>query len=367
MQYTNEELAVLAKTDKVYAEILIRRNTKLVYTIAHQYKMPGVEFEDRVQDGLIGMYESIKSYDPEKGMFSTHASNWIRAYIIRSGNEQSNTIRLPSQMVELRMRLATLINHITKTEGIMPTVQRLHDELSKSGRTVTIKDITHLLMINDSTIPASLDTSAHNSDGDEVNAHELIGGRTLEADIMRDERMEKLTQAVDDLDPTSRYLISKILGLNGYTPCTYRSLDHKVFDVNGNTIPFTTSNLMASNIQEYLTEAMKGTLPRRKRRVSDVIDVVVVMSTAQKKVFITADPSLAKNNQYNYKATLQMMPVVGDILRADPGCTVICFKKVKSADVVDALECAVDQAMDIAETFDGEVVCPELMEALELA
>ena len=369
MKYTNEELAVMAKTDKIYADILIRQNMKLVYTIAHQYKLPGVELEDRIQDGLMGMYESIKSYDPAKGMFSTHTSNWIRAYIIRAGNDQANRIRLPTHMVELRVRLLNIATRIAKTEGVMATVERLHKEVNATGaRQYSLEDVKHILAINESTIPSSLDTSATNSDGDEVNAHELLGGRTLEADLIRDERMIKLTEAVNHLDPTSRYIASKVIGLNGYTPTAYRSMDHKIFDTNGNTIPFTTANVMFGNIQDYLTEVMAGNIQlRKKRRVSDLRDVVVVMSTVTKKVFVTANIELTMNNQYNYKATLQLLPEVGDILRQDPSCTVVCFKKVSEADLLGALEMAVEQAADIADSMDGEVLCPEYMSALEAA
>ena len=184
MSLTNEQLAVLAKTEKVYADILIRKNMKLVYTIAHQYKFPGVELEDRIQEGAIGMFEAINTYDPEKGNFSTHAVPWIRARIMKYGNEQSNIIRLPANAVSLRVKVLSYIQTMMKTKGIRPTIEQIAEALGD-----TVEHVRHIIMINDSTIPASLDTTAQNSDGDEVNAHELVGGKMLESDILQEDRV----------------------------------------------------------------------------------------------------------------------------------------------------------------------------------
>jgi len=53
---------------------LVRRNSGLVGGIAHRFKGRGVEFEDLVQIGTIGMIKAIRSFDLSRGnAFSTYA------------------------------------------------------------------------------------------------------------------------------------------------------------------------------------------------------------------------------------------------------------------------------------------------------
>ena len=53
---------------------LVQRNSGLVNGIAHRFKGRGVEFEDLVQIGTIGMIKAIRSFDLSRGnAFSTYA------------------------------------------------------------------------------------------------------------------------------------------------------------------------------------------------------------------------------------------------------------------------------------------------------
>lgn len=355
MAMSNEELAVLAKEDKVYADILIRKNMKLVYTIAHQFKFPGVELEDRIQEGAIGMFEAIKTFDPEKGQFSTHAVPWIRARIMKYGNEQSNTIRLPGNAVALRVKIINYVKEMSQTKGVRPSVEQIAEALG-----VKPDDVRHMVMINDSTIPASLDTSAHNSDGDEVNAHELLGGKLLEADIMRDDRMQRLTAVVNTMSSTSRYIASKVLGLNGYECTTFREMDNMVFSETGERMSFTAVNTRWLNIKEKLTEAFAKDKPlpeptKAKHRV------VVVVSKEMGVLYLTATPLLACTDAV--KSVLQNVDLIGDILREDPEamCLVVGAFNTKYL-AEESLEGFIEDAVDLAETYGCEVMCPELAE-----
>lgn len=47
------------------------------------YRKVTIPFDDLVQEGLIGLLEARKHYDPTKGAsFSTYASFWIRKYML---------------------------------------------------------------------------------------------------------------------------------------------------------------------------------------------------------------------------------------------------------------------------------------------
>ncbi len=73
----DENMALLeryAAGDTAAEEELVLRNSGLVNGIAHRFKGRGVEFEDLVQIGTIGMIKAIRSFDLSRGnAFSTYA------------------------------------------------------------------------------------------------------------------------------------------------------------------------------------------------------------------------------------------------------------------------------------------------------
>ena len=98
MDYTNmadEDLIKLIKSDsKCALEYLINRYKNLVNMKVSKYYMIGAEREDIEQEGLIGLFKAIKSYQPEKqNSFKTFANICIERQLItaiKSSNRQKH-------------------------------------------------------------------------------------------------------------------------------------------------------------------------------------------------------------------------------------------------------------------------------------
>lgn len=76
MDYNNNQelLKKALSGDENAVSILMEKNLGLVRSIALRFRDRGVEYEDLVQIGSIGMFKAIKSFDLEKGTaFSTYA------------------------------------------------------------------------------------------------------------------------------------------------------------------------------------------------------------------------------------------------------------------------------------------------------
>ena len=71
----NRELIILAQSgDEKATEELIKSNIGLVRNIAVRFRERGLEYDDLVQIGTIGMLKAIRSFDLERGtVFSTYA------------------------------------------------------------------------------------------------------------------------------------------------------------------------------------------------------------------------------------------------------------------------------------------------------
>jgi RNA polymerase primary sigma factor len=92
---------------------IVRNNIRLVESIAGSYsKKIGhqMEFDDLVQEGILGLMKAIKKFDPEKGyQFSTYATWWIRQSITSAIVDKGYIIRVPVHMYET-------INKVLKIE-----------------------------------------------------------------------------------------------------------------------------------------------------------------------------------------------------------------------------------------------------------
>ncbi|MCS7280965.1 MAG: RNA polymerase factor sigma-32 [Desulfobacterota bacterium] len=70
--------------DKEAAQKLVISNLRLVIKIALEYYTVYQNILDLIQEGNVGLLHAVKKYNPYKGTkFSTYASYWIRAYILK--------------------------------------------------------------------------------------------------------------------------------------------------------------------------------------------------------------------------------------------------------------------------------------------
>lgn len=118
-----ELISKIKQGDKIATDTLIRHNLKLVVTISNKYKGLGVEIEDLVAEGNIGLCEAAKFYKDSKGVkFSSYAAWWIRAYIFSSISNNRN-VRLPMN----------IINQMKKVSGNyeMEKTVRIHETVSE--------------------------------------------------------------------------------------------------------------------------------------------------------------------------------------------------------------------------------------------
>ena len=94
--YTDEALVDLSRLgDNEAEEHLIRRYKEVVRAKTRIYFIVGADEEDVAQEGMIGIFKAIKSYDPEKkASFRTFAELCINRQImsaIKTANRQKHT------------------------------------------------------------------------------------------------------------------------------------------------------------------------------------------------------------------------------------------------------------------------------------
>jgi len=81
------------KTDSAFTpEQIIKNNNALVHSIVKSYQNKGIDTDDLVQEGYIGLLEAYKHYDTSSNAkFSTYAVYWIKKYILQALENNYNT------------------------------------------------------------------------------------------------------------------------------------------------------------------------------------------------------------------------------------------------------------------------------------
>ena len=99
---TRETALLAQKGCEAAKEKLVRNHLLLVAKIARQYANKGVEFNDLLAEGNSGLMQAIEKWDSTKGSsFTTAASWWIKAVIIRNCMHGNRIVRLPEHVSEL--------------------------------------------------------------------------------------------------------------------------------------------------------------------------------------------------------------------------------------------------------------------------
>ena len=112
--------------DKDAQTRLVECNLKLVVPIAKRYHGCGLPLLDLIQEGNLGLIKAAEKYDGSKGFrFSTYATYWIRQSISRALGDQSRTIRIPANMVELLSKVRRGSAELFQTLRREPTEQEI--------------------------------------------------------------------------------------------------------------------------------------------------------------------------------------------------------------------------------------------------
>jgi RNA polymerase primary sigma factor len=110
----------VAEGDAAARDHMIRANLRLVVRVARFFLGRGVELEDLIQSGNMGLLTAVRRFDPAAGTrLSTYATYWIKRHIIRFIQETRDVIRVPAYAQELlrswRMKAEELQNHLGRT------------------------------------------------------------------------------------------------------------------------------------------------------------------------------------------------------------------------------------------------------------
>jgi RNA polymerase primary sigma factor len=215
---TPEEEVELAKKvaqgDKKAREKLLVSNMRFVVNVAKKYQNRGLELEDLISEGYIGLIEAVEKFDVTRGYhFISYAVWWIRQSILKAISEKSRAIRLPmnktNELLQIEKAKNQLANRKKTTE---------EEELDAIASMLGMTKYHVREMMNISKEVISLDSPF---DCDEENKSSL--GDIIPSELYSDPQEEILSSSLKDtiqlvlktLDPKSAEILKMRYGLNG--------------------------------------------------------------------------------------------------------------------------------------------------------
>ena len=159
---------------------------------------------DLIQEGNLGLIKAAQKYDGTKGWrFSTYATYWIRQSISRALGDQSRTIRIPANMVELLGKIRKATNELILKNHRQPTDEEIAKYLNEDLEKVqTILDISQAV----SSLDVAVDEDGETSVGDLVADHNAESGY---GNLVK-EANSQIVRAVLDTLPTREGEIMKM-------------------------------------------------------------------------------------------------------------------------------------------------------------
>lgn len=112
---------------------MIEKNLGLVVSIAKNYQGIGLELEDIIQNGNLGLIKAVERFDIRKGYkFSTFATQCIRRAIIREAEKTSRNIVVPSYFEEFIRKYKVLKKKLIEQYGMEPSKEEMARKLNVS-------------------------------------------------------------------------------------------------------------------------------------------------------------------------------------------------------------------------------------------
>ena len=206
------ELLKRAQTGDIEARNeLMMHNMRLVKSIAGHYTCAGLDSDDLISIGSMGLIPAIEKFDlTSTHKFSTYATYWIKQAIRREIINQNRAVRIPANVQETYNKIRKASEALRQALGHEPTKHQVAKAVGMTAKEV--EEVTSFFME-----PISTDTTL--TDEDETTVGDLIADENSidPIDAIYSVELKTMVSAVlDTLPEKEREVIKLRFGIDGH-------------------------------------------------------------------------------------------------------------------------------------------------------
>ncbi|MGY4967399.1 SigB/SigF/SigG family RNA polymerase sigma factor [Streptomyces sp. 900105245] len=180
-----ERLAVLDKCTPEYSKTrntLIEMNMSLVHSAANRYRTRGLDNEDIIQVGMIGLIKAVDRFDLSRQVqFNTFAVPYIVGEIKRFFRDATWGVHVPRRLQEARVLLGRATDELHARLHRAPTVRELAELLN-----LPEEEIREARLASNGYNSSSLDAKISNADSGESALEKFIGMEDRALELVED-------------------------------------------------------------------------------------------------------------------------------------------------------------------------------------
>lgn len=195
--------------DQAAINQLVECNLLLVVSVAKKYYGCGLPLLDLIQEGNLGLMKAAEKYDGTKGFrFSTYATYWIRQAISRALGEQSRTIRIPANMVELLSKVKKATAELTQKLGRAPSDKEIAKHLDiELDKVQTVMDLAQAT----TSLDTPVDDEGETSIGDLIADH---SAENLMANMIKEANKQIVANILDTIGSREAEILKMRFGID---------------------------------------------------------------------------------------------------------------------------------------------------------
>ncbi|MBU2590708.1 MAG: sigma-70 family RNA polymerase sigma factor [Nitrospinae bacterium] len=202
-------LMYINNKDKDAAYKLVTSHLMLVVKISMKFRTIYQSTMELIQEGNIGLMEALKRFDPYKGArFSTYATWWIRAYILKYIIDNMRIVKVGTTNIrrKLLFKLRGEIERLER-EGLYPDVKLLAERFGTDNKNII--DVSHTLSSPDISFDAPLSSDSDSSLLDTYSSGEGGLEERFVEDKMRAGIREKLSAFREGLNDYHKTILDE--------------------------------------------------------------------------------------------------------------------------------------------------------------
>lgn len=210
-----------AQGDKAARAKLVNANLRFVINVAKKYQNSGLDFEDLISEGNIGLLTAIDKFDVNKGYhFISYAVWWIRQSILKAIGEKGRAIRVPLNRANEIASIAKARKQIsadkTEEEEIREVAQMLH---------MDAQHVREMIMISKDMV--SLDTVVQGKGEGTTTLGELMEDTKypVPEDVVMDEALKsEMDKMLSTLKPNESLVLKMRYGIGCEKPMSLKEV-----------------------------------------------------------------------------------------------------------------------------------------------